>query len=120
MNPTGYSFNLEGPSIHLGLSEQLALTITMATTTKGGAAVPVFILAILYATHSSARLPVEGLALIGRVDRLIDVGRTTLNVLGNAVAPLVIAKWCGEYDLEPGWTYEPSIRSDRKSVAPPG
>ncbi|WP_321812872.1 MULTISPECIES: cation:dicarboxylate symporter family transporter [unclassified Burkholderia] len=50
-------------------------------------------LAILYATHSSARLPVEGLALIGRVDRLIDVGRTTLNVLGNAVAPLVIAKW---------------------------
>ncbi|RQS52760.1 cation:dicarboxylate symporter family transporter [Burkholderia sp. Bp8986] len=126
--PTGYSFNLDGPSIYLGistlfiaqlygihlsLSEQLVLTITMAITTKGGAAVPGFIFVILYATLSSAGLPVEGLALIAGVDRLIDMGRTALNVLGNAIAPLVVAKWCGEYDLEQGRTYEHSIRSDR-------
>ncbi|VVE15335.1 C4-dicarboxylate transporter [Pandoraea iniqua] len=110
--PTGYSFNLDGASIylgigtlfvaqlygiHLGLQEQIVLTLTMAITSKGAAGVPGFMLVILLVTLSSAGLPIEGLAFIAGVDRLMDMGRTTLNVLGNALAPLVVAKWEAVY-----------------------
>lgn len=106
--PVGYAFNLDGASIFLGvatifvaqlygidlsLSQQILLVVTMVLTSKGAAGVPGFAIIILSATLASAGLPLEGVALIAGIFRVIDSGTTTLNVLGNAIAPLVIARW---------------------------
>jgi proton glutamate symport protein len=122
--PTGYTFNLDGASIylgigtlfvaqlygiHLGWQEQLVLVLTMVVTSKGAAGVPGFMFVILLATLASAGLPLEGLAFIAGVDRLMDMGRTALNVVGNALAPLVIAKWEGQYDAQKGKAYLASL-----------
>ncbi|MGN8063404.1 glutamate/aspartate:proton symporter GltP [Ralstonia sp. 22111] len=122
--PTGYTFNLDGASIylgigtlfvaqlygtHLGWQEQLVLTLTMVVTSKGAAGVPGFMFVILLATLASAGLPLEGLAFIAGVDRIMDMGRTALNVVGNALAPLVIAKWEGQYDAKKGEAYLASL-----------
>jgi proton glutamate symport protein len=125
--PTGYTFNLDGASIylgvgtlfvaqlygiHLGWQEQVTLTLAMVITSKGAAGVPGFMFVILLATLASAGLPLEGLAFIAGVDRLMDMGRTALNVLGNALAPLVIAKWEGVYDAEKSREYVASLDSN--------
>ncbi|WP_322063269.1 cation:dicarboxylate symporter family transporter [Paraburkholderia sp. J63] len=125
--PTGYTFNLDGASIylgiatlfitqlygiHLGWKEQIALTLTMVITSKGAAGVPGFMFVILLATLASAGLPLEGLAFIAGIDRVMDMGRTALNVVGNALAPLVIAKWEGQYDAEKARAYLVSLNSD--------
>ncbi|WGS51710.1 glutamate/aspartate:proton symporter GltP [Paraburkholderia sp. D15] len=122
--PTGYTFNLDGASIylgigtlfvaqlygiHLGWQEQLLLTLTMVVTSKGAAGVPGFMFVILLATLASAGLPLEGLAFIAGVDRVMDMGRTALNVVGNALAPLVIAKWEHQYDEEKARAYLASL-----------
>nr|WP_243856321.1 glutamate/aspartate:proton symporter GltP [Paraburkholderia sp. BL6665CI2N2] len=122
--PTGYTFNLDGASIylgigtlfvaqlygvHLGLQEQIVLVLTMVVTSKGAAGVPGFMFVILLATLASAGLPLEGLAFIAGVDRIMDMGRTALNVVGNALAPLVIARWEGQYDAEKGKAYIASL-----------
>ena len=106
--PVGYAFNLDGASIFLGVatifiaqlygidlsvSQQILLVVTMVLTSKGAAGVPGFAIIILSATLASAGLPLEAVALIAGIFRIIDSGTTTLNVLGNAIAPLVIAKW---------------------------
>lgn len=106
--PVGYAFNLDGAAIFLGVAtifiaqlyaidlsvtQQAMLVITMVLTSKGAAGVPGFAIIILSATLASAGLPLEGVALIAGIFRVIDSGTTTLNVLGNAVAPLVIARW---------------------------
>ena len=106
--PVGYAFNLDGAAIFLGVAtifiaqlygidlsvtQQAMLVITMVLTSKGAAGVPGFAIIILSATLASAGLPLEGVALIAGIFRIIDSGTTTLNVLGNAVAPLVIARW---------------------------
>jgi proton glutamate symport protein len=108
--PIGYSFNLDGASIFLGigtlfvaqlygidltLGQQALLVVTMVLTSKGAAGVPGFMFVILSATLASAGLPLEGIAFIAGIYRVMDMGTTTLNVLGNALAPLVIAKWQG-------------------------
>ena len=122
--PTGYTFNLDGASIylgigtlfvaqlygiHLGWQEQMVLVLTMVVTSKGAAGVPGFMFVILLATLASAGLPLEGLAFIAGVDRVMDMGRTALNVVGNALAPLVIAKWERQYDAEKGKAYVASL-----------
>ena len=71
------------------------LVVTMVLTSKGAAGVPGFMIVILSATLASAGLPLEGIAFIAGIYRIIDMATTTLNVLGNALAPLVIAKWQG-------------------------
>lgn len=126
--PTGYTFNLDGASIylgigtlfvaqlygiHLGIKEQVVLTLTMVITSKGAAGVPGFMFVILLATLASAGLPLEGLAFIAGIDRIMDMGRTALNVIGNALAPLVIAKWEGQYDAEKGRAYLASLERGR-------
>lgn len=108
--PIGYSFNLDGTSIVLGivtlfitqlygidlsLSQQMMLVVTMVITSKGAAGVPGFMFVVLSATLSSAGLPLEGIAFIAGIYRIIDMASATMNVLGNALAPLVIAKWEG-------------------------
>lgn len=106
--PVGYSFNLDGASLFLGigtlfvaqlygidlsLTQQALLVVTMVLTSKGAAGVPGFMFVILSATLASAGLPLEGIAFIAGVYRLMDMPTTALNVLGNALAPLVIARW---------------------------
>lgn len=106
--PVGYSFNLDGASLFLGigtlfvaqlygieldLTQQALLVVTMVLTSKGAAGVPGFMFVILSATLASAGLPLEGIAFIAGIYRIMDMGTTTLNVLGNALAPLVIARW---------------------------
>jgi proton glutamate symport protein len=111
--PTGYSFNLDGSSlylsvaaifvaqvggIHLSLGQQLVLMLTLMLTSKGVAGVSRAALVILLATASSAGLPTEPVFLLLGVDQLLDMGRTALNVLGNCLATVVMAKWEGEFD----------------------
>lgn len=116
--PLGYSFNLDGASlfaalgtlfiaqaygIDLGLADQAMLVLIMVLTSKGAAGVPGFMFIILTATLTAAGLPVEGVAIIAGVYRLMDMPVTALNVLGNALAPLVIARWEGRLKA-PGQT----------------
>ena len=111
--PTGYSFNLDGSSlylsvaaifvaqvagIHLSFGQQLVLMLTLMLTSKGVAGVSRAALVILLATAASAGLPTEPVFLLLGVDQLLDMARTAVNVLGNCLATVVIAKWEGEFD----------------------
>lgn len=113
--PTGYSFNLDGTSlylslasifvaqaagIHLSLGEQLMIAFTLMITSKGVAAVPRASLIILIATADQFGLPVFIIAAILGIDELMDMARTSVNVIGNCLATVVIAKWEGEFDEE--------------------
>ena len=115
--PTGYSFNLDGSTLylavasvfvaqaaesaggpHFDLGQQIALMLTLMVTSKGIAAVPRASLVVLFAALASFGLPVEGVAVIFAVDEVMDMARTSVNVLGNCLATVVIAKWEGEFD----------------------
>jgi proton glutamate symport protein len=111
--PTGYSFNLDGSTlylslaaifvaqasgIHLSLGRQLLLMLTLMLTSKGVAGVSRASLVILMATIGSFGLPIEPVFVLLGVDQLMDMARTTVNVIGNCVATVVVAKWEGELD----------------------
>jgi len=111
--PTGYSFNLDGSSlylsvaaifvaqvagIHLGLGQQLVLMLTLMLTSKGVAGVSRAALVVLLATASSVGLPTEPVFLLLGVDQLLDMARTAVNVLGNCLATVVVARWEREFD----------------------
>jgi Na+/H+-dicarboxylate symporter len=113
--PTGYSFNLTGSSLylsvaaifvaqvsgmHLSLGQQLLIMLTLMVTSKGVAGVSRAALVILLATASSTGLPTESVFLLLGVDQLLDMGRTAVNVLGNCLASVVMAKWEGEFGTE--------------------
>ncbi|HZM12390.1 MAG TPA: dicarboxylate/amino acid:cation symporter, partial [Candidatus Limnocylindrales bacterium] len=113
--PTGYSFNLDGSSlylsvaaifvaqvsgIHLSLGQQLLIMLTLMVTSKGVAGVSRAALVILLATASSTGLPTEPVFLLLGVDQLLDMGRTAVNVLGNCLASVVMAKCEGEFGVE--------------------
>ncbi|MCX6560413.1 MAG: cation:dicarboxylase symporter family transporter [Candidatus Aminicenantes bacterium] len=106
--PTGYSFNLDGTSlylslasvfvaqaagIHLGFGRQLIMVFTLMLTSKGVAGVPRASLVILAGTLASFGLPLEGVAILLGIDELVDMVRTTVNVIGNCLASVVVAKW---------------------------
>lgn len=110
--PTGYSFNLDGSSLYLSLASvfvaqaagidmpigtQILMMLTLMLTSKGVAGVPRSSLVILAGTLSSFGLPIEGVAIILGVDEILDMGRTTLNVIGNCLATVVVARWEGEF-----------------------
>jgi proton glutamate symport protein len=110
--PTGYSFNLDGSTLYLSLgamfviqaagidlsfSQQLVLLLTLMLTSKGVAGVPRGALVILLGTLSSFRLPVEPVFIILGIDQLMDMLRTSVNVLGNCLATVVVARWEGEF-----------------------
>ncbi|WP_342246154.1 glutamate/aspartate:proton symporter GltP [Pseudomonas sp. OTU5201] len=130
--PTGYSFNLDGSTLYqsiaaifiaqlygidLSISQQLLLVLTLMVTSKGIAGVPGVSFVVLLATLGSVGIPLEGLAFIAGVDRIMDMARTALNVIGNALAVLVIAKWEGMYDAEKGERYLASLPSVRNGKA---
>ncbi|WKW45984.1 cation:dicarboxylase symporter family transporter [Myroides sp. JBRI-B21084] len=113
--PTGYSFNLDGTSLYLslasifvaqaagmnlGIGQQLAIAFTLMITSKGVAAVPRASLIVLIATAEQFGLPVFIIAAILGIDELMDMARTSVNVIGNCLATVVIAKWEGEFDEE--------------------
>jgi len=108
--PTGYSFNLVGSALylslasvfvaqaagmHLTIGEQLAMMLTLMLTSKGVAGVPRAALVILAGTLATFRLPMEGIAVLLGVDAILDMARTSLNVLGNCLASAVVARWEG-------------------------
>jgi aerobic C4-dicarboxylate transport protein len=112
--PTGYSFNLDGTSIYLTmaavfiaqatdtpmtLGQQLALLAVLLVTSKGAAGVTGSGFIVLAATLSAVgEVPVAGLALILGIDRFMSEARALTNLVGNGVATLVVARWCGELD----------------------
>src|SRR6266699_663433 len=108
--PTGYSFNLDGTALHLSLasvfvaqaagvhlafSTQLLMLLTLMLTSKGAAVVPRASLVILAGTLATFNLPIEGVAVILGVDTLMDMARTSVNLLGNCLATAVVARWEG-------------------------
>ncbi len=108
--PLGYSFNLDGTTLYLSAasifvaqmagvqltaSQQLLMMATLLLTSKGVAGVPRASLVILLATLSAFNLPQEGVTVILGVDAILDMARTSVNVLGNCVASAVVARWEG-------------------------
>ena len=111
--PTGYSFNLDGSTLYLAVASifvaqaagvdmpfgtQLVMMLTLMLTSKGVAAVPRASLVILAGTLTQFGLPLEGIAVILGVDAFMDMARTSVNLLGNCLASVVMARWEGEFD----------------------
>lgn len=114
--PAGYSFNLDGSTLylaaasifvaqaagrHLSLGQQVMMMITLMLTSKGVAGVPRAMLVVLLATAATFGLPNEPIFILLGVDALADMARTTVNVVGNCLASVVVAKWEGEFGAEP-------------------
>lgn len=108
--PTGYSFNLDGSTlylslaaifvaqaagVHLAFGTQVVMMLTLMLTSKGVAGVPRASLVILAGTLATFNLPLEGVAVILGVDTLMDMARTSVNLLGNCLATAVVARWEG-------------------------
>ena len=108
--PTGYSFNLDGSTLYLSLASvfvaqaagvslsfgaQLLMMLTLMLTSKGVAGIPRGALVILAGALSTFHLPMEGAAVLLGVDALLDMARTSVNVLGNCLASAVVARWEG-------------------------
>jgi|SRR5579859_418717 len=109
--PAGYSFNLAGSTVYLAVAsvfvaqvagihmswrEQLFMVFALMLTSKGIAGVPRAVLVVLLATSSLFHLPTEPIFIILGVDTLVDMARTSVNVIGNCLASAVVARWEGE------------------------
>lgn len=120
--PTGYTFNLDGTTLylslasifvaqaagmHLSFGQQLVIGLTLMLTSKGVAAVPRASLVILIATASTFGFPLWPIMAIYGIDELMDMARTSVNVMGNTLASCVIARWEGEFDDEKALAYQP-------------
>ncbi|WP_093231152.1 glutamate/aspartate:proton symporter GltP [Thermoflavimicrobium dichotomicum] len=118
--PTGYSFNLDGSTlyqaiatvfiaqlygIHLPIEKQVMIVLVLMVTSKGIAGVPGVSFVVLLATLGSVGLPMEGLAFIAGIDRILDMARTAVNVVGNSLAAVVMSKWEGEFDSKKAQKY---------------
>ena len=110
--PAGYSFNLDGSTlylavasifvaqaggIHLTVGQQVLMMATLVLTSKGVAGVPRATLVVLLATAATFGLPVGPIAMILGIDALMDMARTMVNVVGNCLASVVIARWEGVF-----------------------
>jgi len=111
--PTGYTFNLDGSTlylalgvlfatqlvgIHLSIEQQIMIMLALMLTSKGVAAVPRVSLIVLAGTLASFNYPLIGVAILLGIDQILDMGRTTVNLVGNCVATVVIARWENEFD----------------------
>ncbi|MGC1415584.1 MAG: cation:dicarboxylase symporter family transporter [Candidatus Acidiferrum sp.] len=114
--PTGYSFNLGGSSLYqalalvfiaqaagmqLTIGQQVVMMLTLLISSKGTAGVARASLVIVLAAAAQFHLPTEPLFLLFGIDQLMDMGRTAVNVLGNCLACVVVARWEGEFRSEP-------------------
>ena len=132
--PLGYSFNLDGSmmymtfasifiaqayGIHLDFGTQIAMLLTLMVTSKGVAGVPRASLVVITATLSQFHIPEAGILMILAVDHFLDMGRSATNVVGNAVASAVVAKWEGQLDpTEPADIEPPHAPSHQPPAAP--
>ena len=113
--PTGYTFNLDGSTlylamavlfstqlvgINLSLEQQLVIMFALMLTSKGVAGVPRASLIVLAGTLTSFNIPILGVAILLGIDQMLDMGRTTVNLIGNCVATVVIARWENEFDYD--------------------
>jgi proton glutamate symport protein len=113
--PAGYSFNLDGSTLylaisaifvtqaagmHLSLGQELLMMATLLLTSKGIGGVPRAMLLVLLGTASTFHLPTEPIFVILGVDALMDMARTTVNVVGNCLASAVVARWEGVLGTE--------------------
>jgi proton glutamate symport protein len=127
--PAGYSFNLDGSTlylalasvfvaqaadIHMPIATQLFMMLTLMITSKGVAAVPRASLVILSGALAQFGLPLQGVAVILGVDALMDMARTSINLVGNCLATVVMARWEGSFDL----TEEDTPVADAMAGAP--
>jgi proton glutamate symport protein len=127
--PTGYSFNLDGSTLYqaiaaifiaqmynvpLTIMDQITLVLVLMVTSKGIAGVPGVSFVVLLATLGTVGIPPEGLAFIAGIDRILDMARTVVNVVGNSLATIVMSKWEGRFDYDKAATYfdtpEDSVR----------
>ena len=113
--PKGYTFNLDGSTLYLALtalfcaqiagvdlniSQQLTIMLTLMLTSKGIAGVPRVALVVLTGTLAGFHIPVIGVAILLGIDQILDMGRTTVNLVGNCVATAVVAKWENAFDVD--------------------
>jgi proton glutamate symport protein len=130
--PTGYSFNMDGTTLYLAVasvfvaqaagiamtpSQQVVMMLTLMLSSKGVAAVPRASLVILSGTLVQFGLPLEGVAVILGVDAFLDMARTSLNLLGNCLASVVLARWDGSFTLSPD--HHPAIPYTAPAVPTP-
>jgi proton glutamate symport protein len=112
--PTGYTFNMDGTTLYLAMasvfvaqaagiqmpiSQQILMMLTLMLTSKGVAAVPRASLVILSAALTQFGLPLQGVAVILGVDAFMDMARTSINVVGNCLAAVVMARWEGSFEV---------------------
>lgn len=123
--PTGYSFNLDGTTLYLSMAsvfcaqaagiqmtigQQLFMMLTIMLTSKGVAGVPRAALVVLSGTVAAFGLPLEAVAVLLGIDVIMDMGRTTINLVGNCLASVVMARWEGELG-------EPTVRATAPNAA---
>jgi Na+/H+-dicarboxylate symporter len=133
--PLGYSFNLDGSmmymtfatifiaqayGIDLSLGQEITMLLVLMITSKGMAGVPRASLVVIAATMSMFNIPEAGLLLILAVDHFLDMGRSATNVVGNAVASTVVAKWEGALDPEEPDVFEPLPAPAHRPAPAPG
>ena len=131
--PTGYTFNLDGSTMYLALTslfcaqlvgvelsmaQQVTIMLTLMLTSKGIAGVPRVSLIVLTGTLASFNLPVVGVAILLGIDQILDMGRTTLNLIGNCVATTIVAKWenCFDYEKMENYMNEKKIAKEVKPL----
>jgi proton glutamate symport protein len=130
--PTGYSFNLDGSTLYLALASvfaaqaagidmpigtQLLMMLTLMLTSKGVAAVPRASLVILSGALAQFGLPLSAVAVILGVDALMDMARTSVNLVGNCLATAVMARWEGVFGEEPARAVAQEIELERQEHA---
>ena len=113
--PTGYTFNLDGSTLYLamavifssqicgidlGLNQQILIMLALMLTSKGIAGVPRVSLVVSAGTLASFNIPLIGVAILLGIDQILDMGRTTVNLVGNCVATVVIARWENVFDYD--------------------
>ena len=118
--PTGYTFNLDGSTLHLAMAvlfstqlvgihltieQQIVMMLALMVASKGIAGVPRVSLIVLAGTLTSFNYPIIGVAILLGIDHILDMGRTTINLIGNCVATVVIARWENQFDDEKMYKY---------------
>ncbi len=131
--PTGYTFNLDGSTLYLALAMLFSLQIvgieipatqllfvmgTLMLTSKGIAGVPRVSLVILAGTLSSFGYPILGVAILLGIDQILDMGRTTINLIGNCIATVVIARWENEFNYTKMEEFNKQFIKPKKQIFP--
>ena len=128
--PTGYTFNLDGSTLYLALAMLFSLQIaginlepfqllfimgTLMLTSKRIAGVPRIALVVLAGTLSGFGYPIIGVAILLGIDQILDMGRTTVNLIGNCIATMVIAKWENEFNYSKMEEFNKQFIKNKKS-----